>query len=117
MLTAAAAFDCPIVPLYVTLSVPPLTRKVAPLAPANEPLPKLEVPVTFVRLTALVPVGALADELMAKKLALSAIALATIAGPPAVVLFIEPVPFVTVMAPPVVAFNAMPLLRWIDSEL
>jgi hypothetical protein len=95
--------------------VPPLTRKVAPLDPESAPEPKFDVPPTPVRLTAFVP----PLELMLAKVAVSVTAFATIADPPAVVLVMvdRPPVLFTVIVPPVVAFNAMPLLRWIDSEL
>ena len=70
------------------------------------PLPILEVPVTLVRLTPFVP----PDDLIAEKFAFSAMPLATIAEAGWVVLLMVPVPLVTVMVPPVVAFRPMPPL-------
>src|SRR5437773_359566 len=100
-------------PEYVTVAVPAFTRNVAPVAPDSVPPPKFEVPVTDVRLTPLVP----PDDLIAEKLALRAMPLAIIAGAACTVLLIVPVALVTLIVPPTVAFNPVPVVVWIVSEL
>ena len=85
--------------------VPPLIKNVAPEAPLSVLLlPKMEVPVTVVKLRPFVP----PEDLIAEKFALSATLLAMMAAAACTVLLIVPVPFVTVTVPPVVAFKPVP---------
>src|SRR5947209_7087192 len=91
VLAMLTALPVAMVPLKVREIVPPLTKNESPELLEIAPVPKFDVPVTFVRETPFVP----PEELMAEKFAFKARPLAMMAGAACVVLLTVPVLFVT----------------------